>query len=235
MPTRTRSSSKSHRDSGGFDKKLIAYAMAGGAVLAAPAHAGVIDYSGPTLTSTDTSSPIHIGVDGVDFYFAGQTATSGRIANAWWSPGNGKLGSGGLSGPLSAGQPISSLTGFTTTSGDLNYGTVKQVAGTKETPPTYTVNDIKGMVPNGRDTYLGLQLPVNGQTSYGWVLLNASFSGNANNAVGQVQVLDYAYESTPGVPIVAGDTGVPEPSTLALFALGAVGVAAARRRRAKSA
>jgi hypothetical protein len=201
--------------------------MAGGAVLAAPAHAGVVDYGGPTLTSTDTASPINMLVDGVDFSFAGQTATSGTIMNTWWSPG-----SGGLSGPLAAGQPVSSVTGFTKTSGVLNQGTVKAGVGKGS---AYTVNTVKGMLPNGADTYLGLLLPVSGGTSYGWVLLNASFSGNSSAAIAQVQVLDYAYESTPGAAILAGQTDAPEPSTLALFALGAVGVAAARRRRSKTA
>jgi hypothetical protein len=82
-----------------------------------------------------------------------------------------------------------------------------------------------------------LELPVNGQTNYGWILLNARIWSNQNAAHGEVEVLDYAYQSTPGAGILAGQTSdaTPEPSTLALFALGAVGVAAVRRRRAKSA
>jgi hypothetical protein len=50
---------KAHKDSGGLDKKLIAHVVAGGAaVLAPPAQAGIVHYAGPTLTSTDSGSPI---------------------------------------------------------------------------------------------------------------------------------------------------------------------------------
>jgi len=58
--------------------------------------------------------------------------------------------------------------------------------------------------------------------------------------IDSITLLGYAYEDT-GMPIRIGDTGngepgpgpapAPEPSTLALFALGATGLAALRRRR----
>ena len=83
-----------------------------------------------------------------------------------------------------------------------------------------------GNVPNGQSRYLGIKFLIAGQQHLGWAeismqKLDPSFT-----------VLGYAYEDAPGVSILAGDTGtVPEPSTLALFAAGAAGVLALRRKR----
>lgn len=61
---------------------------------------------------------------------------------------------------------------------------------------------------------------------YGWVRFNTTGVGGF-----PATVVDWAYESTPGVGIIAGT--IPEPSTVALgcLALGAVGVSAWRRRK----
>lgn len=62
-----------------------------------------------------------------------------------------------------------------------------------------------------------------GTTLYGWAQVQRK-STTAGILLG------YAYEDTGGA-IEVGTTPVPEPSTLALYALGAAGVAACRRRR----
>ncbi len=50
-----------------------------------------------------------------------------------------------------------------------------------------------------------------------------------------VTVLDYAVETTPNVPINAGqESSVPEPGTTALLALAGAGAAFLRRKRSKS-
>lgn len=236
MPGHTRNSTKSHRDSSGFDKKLIAYAVAGGAVLAAPAQAsGIIDYGGPTLTTSLPSppftNPIQILVNGVEYDFTGQgPATSGTLSNSWSSPGGGLL-----SGPLSLGQSVRSAS-FGLGPGTLNQGNVTcgSIFFKGHFIPNCSVTSITGI--GFADTYLGLEFPVGGQNQYGWVELSANFYAGFL-ATAQTQVLDYAYQSTPGAGILVGQISdaSPEPSTLALFALGAIGVAAVRRRRAKNA
>jgi hypothetical protein len=64
--------------------------------------------------------------------------------------------------------------------------------------------------------YLGLQFQQNGQTYYGWVRLGAPFTGLNGG-----WLYDYAYETLPDTPILAG-AGVPEPSMLTLSLLGII-------------
>ena len=82
-------------------------------------------------------------------------------------------------------------------------------------------------VPRQVEFFVPLQL-VNGATrNFGYAQL-----GTANDGA---TLVSYAFETTPGLAIIAGDRGapvrVPEPSTLGLLALGAASVLAARRRR----
>jgi hypothetical protein len=72
--------------------------------------------------------------------------------------------------------------------------------------------------------YVGLQFQMDGQTYYGWARVGAPVIGyNAG------WLYDYAYETVPNTPILAGQ--VPEPSTGALIALGGVVVWLLRHNR----
>lgn len=72
--------------------------------------------------------------------------------------------------------------------------------------------------------FLGLEFPIGGVSHFGWVRVTI------NNAAGSFVVNDWAYESTPGEGLLAGE--VPEPTSLGLLAAGALGLAAMRRRNA---
>lgn len=80
--------------------------------------------------------------------------------------------------------------------------------------------------PSPSTGYLGIRFTgASGFTEYAWI--NLTVAGNTNPGARQITLLGAAYENTGDV-IAAG--AVPEPSTLALVALGSVGLAAYRRR-----
>lgn len=75
----------------------------------------------------------------------------------------------------------------------------------------------------GLTAYAGVQLPIGENTHYGWIRIEHFEYSNAG------RILDWAYETRPGVPILAG--AVPEPSTFALLVGGGVVVVWFRKQR----
>ena len=59
-------------------------------------------------------------------------------------------------------------------------------------------------------SYMGLELDLEGQKHYGWILMDFTFF-----PLSGCDFKGYAYETDPGVAIMTGE--VPEPSTYALF------------------
>lgn len=166
-------------------------------------------------------------------YFLG--TSSGGKGGAFLSASHADIGPGG----------VFSATGV----GQSRFAAASTGAGT-----FYSYN--KNNFLPGATGIAGFQL-ANGD--FGWIRLrvdelglNQPFSnffggnpvGNGQDYADKITVIDWAYESCSGVPIHAGDTtggpstcpaSVPEPSPLALLAVGATGVSAFRRRRAAQA
>lgn len=80
--------------------------------------------------------------------------------------------------------------------------------------------DFHSPIPEGVPTYVGIRFDLGAGTQYGWIgVTRDAFAFDA---------FAWGYETQPGVPILAG---IPEPGTLAMLALGAVGVLRRRSLR----
>jgi hypothetical protein len=90
-------------------------------------------------------------------------------------------------------------------------------------------NNASGDWVGATNAYLGIRLDIpGGSPHFGWVELSVDDALN-------LSVHEFAVEDVANRPILAGATqsqDAPEPGTLGLLALGAVGIAVWRRRRA---
>lgn len=68
----------------------------------------------------------------------------------------------------------------------------------------------------GQNAYLGVEFSIGNSTHYGWINLDIHDSYPFGRIHG------WAYESTPGMPIMAG--AIPEPTTLSLIGIGAMAI-----------
>ncbi|MGH9486674.1 MAG: PEP-CTERM sorting domain-containing protein [Terriglobales bacterium] len=90
---------------------------------------------------------------------------------------------------------------------------------------------------NYNGTYLGVDFTRGGDTYYGWAKFNLLVEILDHSVLASMELLSYAYNDVPGADLTAGTafnstdspSTVPEPSTLALLALGAVGLLAFRK------
>jgi hypothetical protein len=115
-----------------------------------------------------------------------------------------------------------------------NTGILQKVFG----DPSTTAQ--KGPWPtDGSSAYLGVEFDgPDALLHYGWVQVSACVPDNSgstnpcNDPNALLTVDSYAYQSTANTDILAGQTAdTPEPSSFALFALGAAGLLAFRRRK----
>ena len=83
---------------------------------------------------------------------------------------------------------------------------------------------------NVKDGYLGLEFSFEGQEHYGWVRLNIQVGiGTRVYTIPEIHVTitGFAYQTTPGTAITAGDMGpnaTVAPGSLGMLALGAAGL-----------
>ena len=79
---------------------------------------------------------------------------------------------------------------------------------------------------NSTNKFVGAKFKISGNTHYGWI--NVQVNSNAT----KVTITGYAYNSAPDGNIKAGILIVPEPNSLFLLALGALGLSQLRKKRA---
>lgn len=184
---------------------------------------------------------------GVDFQAGvvqyGLLANSGTAAKYWGvaglqgQGGAAALGAGSLAANLAGGALVGPAGNFVN-NGFLHGGV--QHGGLTVIQNTYS----GGNFAAGATGFAGIRLA---SGNYGWIRLkwedmgvNQPFSTvlggspllSGTGFADRLTILDWAYDDS-GAAIRAGDTGasIPEPSSLALLAAGAAGLAALRRRR----
>ena len=238
-----------------FDRRLAQYALASGALLAAPAAANAsIIYSGVLNHSISNGESLDVSFDhtqtdftlSTHYYNSGGQYPSSIQAEDFLGAENGAE----FDGPDHAGTvigPGANMTSETLSGVDSSWRNVNTGSTTSYyvcghslfgTPkycsvlvPHYKEEESTsgyGSMYNSQG-YFGFEFKRGGSTFFGWAQL-ATFT---YDSVAEVELIDYAYDNTPGTPITtdAKASPTPEPSAIALFALGAAGICALRRRR----
>ncbi|GAA5128375.1 PEP-CTERM sorting domain-containing protein [Luteolibacter yonseiensis] len=192
-----------------FYEKTAGFALAA-AAFSGQAHGAVVYTSSTGVTSTGDITPPGGFTVGLEI---GSQFSSGALG---YITGIGNLVFG-----------ESSLFGFFR-----NGGATVDGSGFVSSPFTqanFLDGDYYNNAQEGADNYVAFRFTsadVNGGAPvYGWARIELP---PVENAEGNVKLLGWAYEDT-GAPIAVG--AVPEPSGLALLALGAAGTTAFHRRR----
>jgi hypothetical protein len=211
-------------DGGGIEKKLAKYALAGSAILGMPfaAQASGIQYSGllnQPITDGNTFT-VFLPIGGSSASFTIAASSSPGVQSITVTGTNTNFVDDASNNPLAL-----NFGDLITTANATGPGGTLASADPSQPFKTYTGNwPFGGSSP----AYLGLDFTSSGDVYTAWAQIVAS--AGSEGTLESATLVDYAYQTTPDVSIPAG-AGAPEPSSIALFALGAAGIAVLRRRR----
>lgn len=236
-----------------FDRKMLAYAIAGSTIVGGGsiAEAGVIRSGDINVSITTQNSTAFVDLDGdtaIDFIlglseddgivglgFAARGLDTGIVPGGTDMRGyvvDGTALYNGLTkdaaAKLSGGFVIEDTLASNAWSDPTLSSTVKI-----QTWNTGSGQPLAGNFAGVTEKYVGfrLHLSSNEDLVYGWLRFSVTAQIDANVADGDLVLHEWAYESTANTPITADSAAVPEPTSLAIFAMGGVGVAAWKRRR----
>lgn len=222
MPPPTTKRALTPKPAGCFDRKLLAYALAGGAATA-PASAAII-YSGAARNITvNYGSSAGIDFSGVgtaqDFNFTFSNSGSVHVIQIGSSANH----------IAKSGVPSQAIS-FTT--GASIDGTQSYTASTKILAQYASGSRSGGNFQVGT-SFVGVSLPtgIGSDVNYGWIQVTVPATTSS-----PFTIVDWAYQNTANTAILAGDTGqnsgsVPETGSTALFSLGAAGLCLWRARK----
>jgi hypothetical protein len=207
------------------EKRLLAYAAAAGAVLAAagPADASIV-YSGiQNLEVRNNSVPAYI-TGGNAITFTHKSTQTISFSN------RGAYVTGNLANNLALAMTTSGSLARLPQNAPINANISVWNNGRALLFSKYLTRTSYGPFAYGRTGYIGFRFSAGGGNyNYGWIQINP-------NITTSYTIKDWAYQDAVDKSINAGQivddpAAVPEPSTLALLALGAGGLAIMRRRK----
>lgn len=222
--------------------------LASSALISAPAGAAIVLSDINQSTTSNTSLNLDVNLDGLaDLRFDYQTSyyygwSSGSSYGDLYVAGvNGATVTAG--GPLVLGEMVNVANTFSASNhmADYNYSWYSGSCGRYSCYPGGSSTSTLGTWNQGSNTvhgYLGFSLTDGIEQYFGWADVTMGASGYAT-------ISRVGYEACANIGIAAGQTNsdcvpnlqladansVPEPSPLALLAMGAVGVGFMRRRK----
>ena len=205
--------------------KLELHFAATAALCLAGAAAADVVYSGPV------NFVCAVDIDGCYINVQTNTLSNGPDSGVPGWDVNPYSSAGGMNFFNSTGGGQMRYPGVTTgPAGNLALGTSIGATGSFNTSTTGVVfGSAAGNWQYSAENVIGFKFVSSaGTTHYGWMRFLMGAAGSAGTSMTRT-VVDYGYESTAGVSILAGAGAVPAPGALAL--LGVAGLAGKRRRR----
>ena len=226
----------------GLHKRLLAYAAAAGAagvglLAAAPAQANIVVTNANTFIQPNHPFFLDLNHDGIADFELGQSFVSSGLSPVMRVKG--LLASNGAIGFVSTyfGHTVASrLAGGAPVGPGGKFEKDAILGEARCCFATYYY----GPWAHPGSGFLGLRFDIGGQIHFGWAELKTELVGQRRFLYGE-ELIAYAYDTVPNQAIFAGQglseanlpgsAATPEPGTLGLLALGAVGLGFWRRRK----